>query len=639
LSAADPTNRSERRPLTLDDLTALRTVADPQVSPDGRQVAFVIETMVPEANEVRSQIWLAPAEPGQAPRPLTTGKHQDQQPRWSPDGRTLAFVSNRTGSRQIWLLPLNGGEPRRLTNLPADVQSPVWSPDGQRLAFLTRGADRRGDPLPSEEKDPRKRVVRVRAHRHKLDGRGFFGPLRTHVWIVDLAGGAPTQVTDGPADDAEPAWSPDGRQLAFVSDRSPGCDWRFGGGAVHLVDLATGAARRLTPEGGRAAHPSWSPDGRMIAYVGSLDGDEASAIATRLWTVAVTPADGGPTPQCLTADLDRSVGQRPLGYLSPSPPAWSPDGESLLYLIGDGPSTHLVRNPRRGPRQPLSAGRRVVQSFTVDRAGQRAALLVTDAVTPAEVWLWDAATGAQSLTAVNRDPLAQLRLNPPEDLHLTRPDGTAIDGWLLRPAVAREEPVPLLLSVHGGPHNYFGDGFSFDHHLYAAQGYAVLYGNPRGPGHRSGAAGDHRRQLRRLSDLLGDYPDRPLRGRGGRRLHLEPDQLLWHLGHWRQLGAARVWRPAGRAARLVPGSLALDPRRPGAHAAAALPRRSRSALPDRAERAVFHRAAAPGPAGGAAARPRGAPRGAGRQSVPPGGRAGSDPGVAGAVSPVREGGD
>ncbi len=502
---ANPTESAlNRRPLALSDLARLRGVSDPQLSPDGRRVAFVVETIDPATNETRSCIWLA--EEGAEPRPLTSGETSDSQPRWSPDGRALAFGSTRrsiprggrspsaedldAGKPQVWVLPMNGGEARPVTNHPEGAREPVWSPDGQRLAFLAHGVDRRGDALPGSRAgapptDDRARLVWVRQHRHKLDGQGFLGPLRTHVWIVPAAGGPAEQITDGPFEDSDPAWSPDGSAIAFVSDRSPDHDRRFGGGAIHLVDVGTGVVRRLTPEDGRAARPAWSPDGRWLAYVGAEEPDDSSPSNLHLW---VQPVDGG-AACCLTADLDRSVGQRPGGYLTPSAPAWTADG-ALLYLLGDGPSTHLVRveapglegAPGPGARTALTTGRQVVLSFSVDRSTWRAALLVTDPTTPPEVWLWDAAEGVRPLTMLNRDLLAEVCLAAPEDWRIVRPDGTSVEGWLLRPPASMSGRLPLILSVHGGPHNYFGDTFSFDHQLYAALGYVVLYGNPRGSG-------------------------------------------------------------------------------------------------------------------------------------------------------------
>lgn len=464
-----------KRPLTLDDLVALQTVSDPQIAPDGSRIAFVVETIDPAANEARTRIWLIDARDGATPRPLTNGERQDSQPRWSPDGKTLAFISNRGGNRQVWRLPLDGGEARRLTDHPGGAREPSWAPDGNRLAFIAPGPDRRDDPLELPEREDRRRLVRVRAHRHKLDGRGYFGPAREHVWMVNVTSGKMTQLTDGPYDDADPAWSPDGSRIAFAANRSPDNDSRYGGSSIHLVDVRSGEVRALGSAGRRGAHPACSPDGDWIAYPGSLADDDAAPATTRLW---IERADNGEA-RCLTADLAGSVGHRPGGYLSPSAPAWSPGSASLLYLLGDGPATQLARFSAAGI-EALTSGRHVVQTFTADASNQRVALLVTDSTSPSEVWLWDE-NGARPLTQINAPLLEKVSLAEPTDLQITRPDRTVVDGWLLVPP-ARDGPLPLILSIHGGPHNYFGDTFSFDHQLFATLGYAVLSVNPRGSG-------------------------------------------------------------------------------------------------------------------------------------------------------------
>lgn len=469
-------NDAGRRSLALADLLALRVVSDPQISPDGRQVAFVEETLDHEANAVRSRIWLVGAEEGDLPRPLTAGVSRDSQPRWSPDGQAIAFVSNRDGASRVWVLPMNGGEPRRLVDQPAGAHDPAWSPDCCWVAFIAPGPEERGEPAVVEP-DPARRVVRLRELRHKLDGRGFFGPERNHVWIASTDGSTVEQLTDGPFDDDSPCWSPDSRTIAFVSDRSPDRQIHYGGGAIHLVDVVTREVRRLTSQQRRAARPSWSPDGRWIGFVGSESVDDASAGQNFLWRIVVD----GSEAHCLTADLERSVGERPGGYLTPSAPAWCSDSDRLLYLLSDGPSTQFARFGR-GTRELLTDGRQVVHAFSIDTGAKRAALLVSDPVTPAEIWIWDDERGAWPVTTRNADLLEQVALIQPEDIRLTRPDGTVVEGWLLRPPRAGSGPVPLIMIVHGGPHNYFGDVFSFDQQLYAAQGYAVLYVNPRGSG-------------------------------------------------------------------------------------------------------------------------------------------------------------
>jgi dipeptidyl aminopeptidase/acylaminoacyl peptidase len=506
------------RPLRLDDLPRFAAVSDPRISPDGQRIAYVVTTIDLDANATRSAVWLVPFEGGE-PRRLTVGDRHDRAPRWSPDGRHLAFVSDRAGAAELYLLPLEGGEPRRLTSGAGKIGDVAWSPDSRRVAYVALPA--------ADEKDRRRRLLRVTEHRHKRDGEGFFGSTRRHIWVVDAAGGAPAQLTDGPWDDGAPAWSPDGREIAFISDRAPDRDHHFEGGALHVVDVPVStyaspqsdksvksvengrpAARRLTAEHGRARAPAWSPDGRWLAYVGSPTADDASASDALLWRVA---REGG-EPECLSAGFGRSVGQRPGGYLTPSPPAWSDDG-GLLYLANTGGATHLWRFGES--RAQLTTGQHAALELSADRAGRRCTLLVTDPALPGEVFGWDAGGGLRQLTYTNAELLAELELSRPERLLLapsdtsdtpgrTPPAAAAgatdlvsdtpdtpdtfpgvtppIEGWLLRPLGAPDGPLPLVLSVHGGPHNFFGDTWSFDHQLYAALGWAVLYVNPRGSG-------------------------------------------------------------------------------------------------------------------------------------------------------------
>ncbi|HEY3082007.1 MAG TPA: S9 family peptidase [Chloroflexota bacterium] len=492
------------RKLQLEDLARLAAVSDPRISPDGDEVAYVVSRIDLARNETQGAIWLVPFAGGE-PRQVTAGERHDSAPRWSPAAsgarsgasgarsgvsgarngsrsRWLAFVSDRSGSPELYALPLEGGEPRRLTP-PVDgcpvqkVEEPAWSPDGARLAYVAPGADLRGEPVPTAEKDSRRRMLRVTTHRHKRDGEGFHGPARKHLWVVGLDGTPPVQLTDGPWDDGQPAWSPDGREIAFVSDRSDERDRHFEGGALHVVDVANGRVRRLTNETGRARAPAWSPDGAWIAYVGSTVADEASPSDAQLWRV---PSAGG-EPTCLSARLGRSVGQRPGGYLTPSPPVWSGDG--LLYLVNTGGSTDLWRIGLDGGLEGLTRGEHAASDFGADRVGRRCALLVGDPTTPPEVFAWDEVGGLRPLTRTNAELLGELELVRAERLELARPDGPTVEGWLLPPHPrGGSGEVGLVLSVHGGPHNFFGNSWNFDHQLYAARGWAVLYANPRGSG-------------------------------------------------------------------------------------------------------------------------------------------------------------
>lgn len=472
-----------RRALCIDDVTRVVSVSDPRISPDGAYIAYTVSTVDLEANETRSAIWIVLSTGGE-PRRLTIGTKHDTEPRWSPDGHWIAFISDREGTKQIYRLPFGSGEPEKLTDHPIGVSDLAWSPDGTSIAFLAAGPDVRGAELPLVEKDDKKRLVLVTRHRHKHDGAGFRGPASRHVWIVPAEGGPAEQITDGPFDDSAPAWSPEGTRIAFISDRSDDRDNHYEGGAIHVVHVETRDVQRVTDETGRAANPAWSLDGMWLAYVGSPVADDASASDTHLWII---PADGG-TPTNLTESIGRAVGQRAGGYLSPSRPVWAGLEGPIYYLIGTGGSTHLwcVESPFEDPvLTQVTVGLHTAGEFSSSANGDEFALAVSDPVAPNEVWAWDEIDGLRQLTRHNGEWLDEVTLDEPRHIVLQRPDGLEIEGWLLPPSSAQsqiDDPKALVQFVHGGPHNYFGYVWNFDHQLAAAQDYTVLYVNPRGSG-------------------------------------------------------------------------------------------------------------------------------------------------------------
>jgi dipeptidyl aminopeptidase/acylaminoacyl peptidase len=459
----------ERRGYQVEDLYRLKTVTDPQISPDGRQVAYVVGEIDREGDGYRSAIWLVAVD-GSGARRLTYSDRGDTQPRWSPDGRALAFVSNRTGSNQLYVLPITGGEPRRLTDLPRGVSEIAWSPDGTAIAFTARtgGDDRAGAP----------RVLT--ALKHKLNGQGFFDGSRLHLFVVDATEpGAPRQITDGDWDDGQIAWSPDGRLIAFVSARHESRD-RDQGQDVWVVPAAGGEARCLTNGFGPCQAPAFSPDGRTIAFAGHADRHDLGGRTSRVWLV---PVAGG-APRALTAALDRGV---QAGPLTPGAPpariAWTPNGGAVLARVQDGADVHLYRAAvPDGTLTRLVGGERCVLAFSTAADGTLA-LLITNPYHPAEVFVAAPdGTAARRLTATNDALLDELRLPEIAPARATMPDGAVIEGWVIKPLDM--EPgarYPLVLDVHGGPHGAFLHAFAGAYPLaLASRGCAVLQVNPRG---------------------------------------------------------------------------------------------------------------------------------------------------------------
>jgi dipeptidyl aminopeptidase/acylaminoacyl peptidase len=478
-----PSRRVRRRSVAADDLYQLRFVADARISPDGAHVAYVVAWVDGEDHtRYRSQLMLAAFDGSTPPRALTSGKHRDTAPRWAPDGSALAFVSDRDNSRaQLFWLPMQGGEPRQLTTLKRGAGAAVWSPRGDRLAFSARVdvepiASQEGQ---SDEKGKPPRVKIITRVRHKADGEGFLEALRRHLFVVDVDGSEPKQVTDGDWDDASPAWSPDGQLLAFTSNRERDRDLSLLDD-VWLVPAAGGRARRLTQHRGQVATPAFSPDGRQVAYLGHERGWTYGA-RTELMCV---PVEGGASTS-ISGAFEDELSNAALSDLrdpgSAQPPIWQPDGKSLLTLVSTHGRVSVLRFDVRGGKPALVVGGdREVSAFSVAADGVRLACSVSDPTHPYEVF--GIANGQERRLSFENDAVLEtLDIASVEPFQVTSTDGQTVEGWLMKPpGFSARKKWPLVLEVHGGPETMYAATFMHEFQVLAGRGYAVLYTNPRG---------------------------------------------------------------------------------------------------------------------------------------------------------------
>jgi len=457
------------------DLTRIRFVSDPQISPDGRTVAFVVTTLSDESDEYLSNIWLVDTT-GSGPRRFTTGPRRDTAPRWSPDGTRLAFVSEREPGKkgQLYVMPAQGGEPTRLTDLRHGVGTPEWSPDGTRLAFAARVG---GAPEPETEEEKRKsRPPRIiTTLKYKYNGEGFTYDRRPQIFTVSVDDGEPRQLTEGDYDHTDPVFSPDGRSIAFASARHDDRD-HDDAGDIWLVPAAGGAPRRLTQTAGPATHPSFSPAGDTVAYLGRATINNFGG-NVRLFTVPVAAVESTQkiAPTSLTEDFDRSCS--PLGV----PPLWSRDGDTLIISAEDQGTIgiHVARRDG-GPPRRLVSGHRVVTGYSAARDGS-IAFTASDPTSPAELFVYAADEhGERQLTDLNREWKREVTLSAAERFHFERA-GFTVDGWVMKPAgFDAAHRYPALLNIHGGPHAQYGYPFFDEFQVQAGAGYAVIYTNPRG---------------------------------------------------------------------------------------------------------------------------------------------------------------
>ncbi len=473
-----------RRPVEVDDLLKIQFPHDPALSPDGRRVVFALARLDHEANEFRGNLWMLPVEGG-PPTPFTSGEARDTSPVWSPDGRWIAFLSNRGGKRgghkkaavQLWIIPVDGGEARQLTFFKAGVSQPAWSPDGRTLAFVTRGTADKLETGGKNAEDDELIVREITRPKYKFDGMGFLEGY-AHIWTVPLESGDPTRLTDGDFDHDAPAWLLGGREIVFLANRTPGADFSFVRD-VWATDVHTGAIRRLTRNTGPAVSLAPSPDGRWIAFVGH-DFHAKSATNNGLWIV---PTAGGHAIN-LTADFDRSVGNAVGSDARIVPmfptPAWTPDGRALIFFATDAGRAHLSRvTVADRAIQQLTSGAEVVADLTA-AAGQ----IVYQRMSPTsldELWLLPPSGEPRRLAEFNDDLLAQLEITEPQRFAYTGVDGWPINGWVLTPpGFDPARKYPAILRIHGGPHSAYGDTWNHYVAVLAARGYVVVWTNPRG---------------------------------------------------------------------------------------------------------------------------------------------------------------
>jgi dipeptidyl aminopeptidase/acylaminoacyl peptidase len=460
-----------------EDVYELASVSEPRISPDRRRVAYVVNRIDREENGYRAAIWVAPLDGSEEARQFTSGERRDGSPRWSPDGRWLAFVSNRDGEEEkkahgeLYVLPADGGEPRRLTEGEEDVEWIAWSPDSQRIAFARRVRDEA-----YEEEDERRRAPRrfTRVF-YKLDSVGWTGDRRKHVFLVDLDANE-RQLTNGDCEDDEPVWSADGSRIVFTSQRGARWDVELVDALYELeVDADGSEPKRLSPPDESASTASFSPDGSLIAY----RHEPADGTYPHNSQIAVMRPDGSDR-RILTASLDRQCTPFPLVR----EPVW--DGDRIAFRVEDGGNVHIHTVLADGSGEPelLVGGEQSIGLY--DLVGGVLVYTASTSARPHELF----GREGTRLTSVAADFAGDRELAEAERFTAVSADGTEVDAWLARPPGFDESRrYPVLLEIHGGPFTQYDAGFFDEFQVYAGAGYCVLYSNPRGGSGHSEAWG------------------------------------------------------------------------------------------------------------------------------------------------------
>ena len=455
----------------LDDLYRIGAVSEARISPDGAWVAYTVTTPDREQDEEVSDLWMTNWE-GDVSLQLTRTPQSEHHPRWSPDGKQVAFLSDRgnpDGNDQVWLLDMRGGEARQITKVAEGVSDFAWSPDGKRIVLVAEVAKDKKSP------DEKPQPIVVNRLYFKEDVTGYLADSRYHLFLLDPGNSSIEPLTQGDYDEVQPSWSPDGSQIAFVSKRGGDMD-RHENWDVYVIDAVPGASpRQVTQNPGSdgdadeswgSGPPAWHPDGERIAY---LHGGAEEDVWYGLLQVGTVGTDGG-DESLPTEALDRNTLR----------PRWSRDGRSLYFLLEDDQSVQLAEvRLRDGEVSRLTEPCQVVHEFDVSPAG-RIVTVMSRSDTPAEVWKLERGK-LEQLSRHNEAWLTQVDLSPARNISFDSADGVEIHGLVMWPATRSAiSPLPLILRIHGGPVGQYQHEFDFEWQLFVANGYVVAGVNPRG---------------------------------------------------------------------------------------------------------------------------------------------------------------
>jgi dipeptidyl aminopeptidase/acylaminoacyl peptidase len=487
---ASTRHKTDKQALVPDDILRIATIDDARISPDGSMVAYAVRRSVIEENCFASAIFAIPADATQQhePRKLTSGMARDTAPRWSPDGRKLAFISDRTGVNQLYVLDLQCGEARQVTELERGASYPAWSPDGSRIAVLSSTGNGVDDELRSRSEGF---IRHIRRLQYRFDETGYIDDRFNHIWIVEVESGDARRLTWGAHPVQSLAWSSDSQQIAFAANR---VDSIASGlhSQLHIIsalppeqpDLDGHDAAQVVPVATLSVtSPVWSPDGSAIAFIGQPEGARAGANNE---VYSVDPGSG--EVKILTGDFDRSPAVGSFSDVwSPrdsTPLCWRADGAGILFVASDRGKVGIyeVSSDGEGVNQ-IVGGDRSISLVSQSADGSNLAFVAGSFTNPCDLYHCEAdGSGERRLTWINDEVLGGLAIQQPELLTFESHDGGfQVDAWRIRPhRFDADQEYPLVQTIHGGPHSIFGHTFFFDMQLWASQGWNVLFVNPRG---------------------------------------------------------------------------------------------------------------------------------------------------------------
>ena len=505
LFAQAPESAAHKRLITEKDLFRFTWIGDPQLSPDGAQIAFVRVTVNDKKDGYDTAIWTVSTQTGES-RPLTAGP-RDTSPQWSPDGTRLAFIrtvekDGKNQPPQVYILPSSSGEAYAITRLPRGASAPNWSPDGKKIAFNSTSnpedlaKDRcKGEKDKSKDKncappEHESDVKVITRAQYRLNGAGYLDFKHpNHIWVMDLPAvpdqaGEPLQLTSGPYSENEINWSADSSTVYFVSDRELEPYYNLSQNALYSVPVGGGEMSKVLEIKGTMGQVSFSRERKRIAFIGHTNEPVRSYTKPDLYIADLAP---GATAKNLTAKFDYDVGSG-VGGDNTAPrggggakPLWTSDDRSLIVNVAKEGRANLYRfDTTTGAASEITHGNQAVVTYFDNRKDAQLGVLISTPTNIGDLYMVTA-DGLKRLTNINQKLWSELNLSEPEEIWYTSFDGKRIQGWLQKPPdYDSHKKYPLILNIHGGPHSAYG--WIFDHEIQwmAAKGYIVLYPNPRG---------------------------------------------------------------------------------------------------------------------------------------------------------------